>query len=64
MIKLLLSLLFAKNDIYDFHENHIFVSVPREKFSYAILNPQARVAQKVANEVVFRRFQGEGGGFF
>ena len=29
-----------------------------------ILNPQAPVAQKSADEVVFRRFQGEGVEFF
>ena len=29
-----------------------------------LVNPQAPVAQKVANEVVFRRFQGEGVDFF
>ena len=29
-----------------------------------LVNPQAPVAQKVANEVVFRRFQGEGVEFF
>ena len=28
------------------------------------LNPQAPVAQKIADEVVFRRFQGEGVEFF
>ena len=28
------------------------------------LNPQAPVAQKIAKEVVFRRFQGEGVEFF
>ena len=28
------------------------------------LNPQAPVAQKVADEVVFRRFRGEGVEFF
>ena len=29
-----------------------------------IFNPQAPVAQKIADEVVFRRFQGEGVEFF
>ena len=29
-----------------------------------IVNPQALVAQKIADEVVFRRFQGEGVEFF
>ena len=29
-----------------------------------IFNPQATVAQKVADEVVFRRFRGEGVEFF
>ena len=28
------------------------------------LNPQAPVSQKIADEVVFRRFQGEGVEFF
>ena len=28
------------------------------------VNPQAPVAQKIADEVVFRRFQGEGVEFF
>ena len=28
------------------------------------VNPQAPVAQKIADQVVFRRFQGEGAGFF
>ena len=32
--------------------------------SFFFLNPQAPVAQKTANEVVFRRFQGEGVEFF
>ena len=29
-----------------------------------LLNPQAPVAQKIADEVVFRHFQGEGAEFF
>ena len=29
-----------------------------------LVNPQAPVAQKIADEVVFRRFQGEGVEFF
>ena len=29
-----------------------------------IINPQAPIAQKIADEVVFRRFQGEGVEFF
>ena len=32
--------------------------------STKLLNPQAPVAQKIADEVVFRRFQGEGVEFF
>ena len=32
--------------------------------NFNIFNPQAPVAQKAADEVVFRRFQGEGGEFF
>ena len=31
---------------------------------YRYLDPQAPVAQKVADEVVFRRFRGEGVEFF
>ena len=31
---------------------------------YSTLNPQASVAQKIADEVVFRHFQGEGVEFF
>ena len=38
----------------------------RKNFSkeLKIINPQAPVAQKIADEVVFRRFQGEGVEFF
>ena len=36
----------------------------RERFSYRVFNPQAPVAQKTADEMVFRRFQGEGVEFF
>ena len=31
---------------------------------FILLNPQAPIAQKIADEVVFRRFQGEGLEFF
>ena len=31
---------------------------------YILFNPQAPVAQKIADTVVFRRFQGEGVEFF
>ena len=34
------------------------------KFTEKMLNPQAPVAQKSADEVVFRHFQGEGVEFF
>ena len=34
------------------------------KFSKNNINPQALVAQKTADEVVFRHFQGEGVEFF
>ena len=34
------------------------------KFESFFLNPQAPVAQKIADEVVFRRFKGEGVEFF
>ena len=30
------------------------------KGRFLLINPQAPVAQKIADEVVFRRFQGEG----
>ena len=33
-------------------------------FQALIINPQAPVAQKIADEVVFRRFQGQGVEFF
>ena len=36
----------------------------REISLFRAVNPQAPVAQKVADEVVFRRFQGEGVEFF
>ena len=32
--------------------------------NYTLFNPRAPVAQKVADEVVFRRFRGEGVEFF
>ena len=43
----------------------IFLTRHREllKLSYNV-NPRMPVVQKVADEVVFRRFQGEGVGFF
>ena len=40
-----------------------FESTSFPKSSFAV-NPQAPVAQKVADELVFRRFQGEGVAFF
>ena len=36
----------------------------KENWNLSIFNSQAPVAQKVADEVVFRRFQGEGVEFF
>ena len=33
-------------------------------FLRVLINPQAPVAQKIADEVCFRRFQGEGVEFF
>ena len=36
---------------------------PGARFAHAV-NPQAPVAQKIADEVVYRRFQGEGVEFF
>ena len=41
---------------------HFFVKNGLENMKF--LNPQAPVAQKVADEVVFRRFRGEGVEFF
>ena len=38
------------------------IMAPGERIK--VFNPQAPVAQKVADEVVFRRFQGEGVEFF
>ena len=35
-----------------------------EKIKNFYFNPQASVARKIADEVVFRRFQGEGVEFF
>ena len=37
---------------------------PKKIFPFFDFNPQAPVAQKTADEVVFRRFQGEGVEFF
>ena len=34
------------------------------RFLVAFINPQAPVAQKIADEVVFRRFKGERAEFF
>ena len=34
------------------------------KKSKILINPQAPVAQKIADEVIFQRFQGEGVEFF
>ena len=43
----------------------IFVKLVENKCDLMkILNPQTPVAQKIAVEVVFRRFQGEGVEFF
>ena len=43
----------------------IFVKLVENKCDLMkILNPQAPFAQKIADEVVFRRFQGEGVEFF
>ena len=36
------------------------VCVSNKKIQIYLLNPHAPVAQKIADEVVFRRFQGEG----
>jgi len=36
----------------------------KKKLRLSDVNPQAPVAQKIANEVVFRRFEGEGVEFF
>ena len=37
---------------------------PEHRHSAQHINPHATVAQKVADEVIFRRFQGEGVQFF
>ena len=37
---------------------------PAQRILKLLINPQALVAQKTADEVVFRRFQGEGVEFF
>ena len=50
----------------DIWENHTSVlNIHFAKFyGTCALNPQAPVAQKISDEVVFRRFQGEGVEFF
>ena len=40
------------------------LKIRQNKKQKKLINPQASVAQKVADEVVFRRFQGEGVDFF
>ena len=40
------------------------VRIPGITQNQADINPQAPVAQKIADEVVFRHFQGEGVEFF
>ena len=40
------------------------VFIPLIRFQIFIVNPQALVAQKIADLVIFRRFQGEGVEFF
>ena len=43
---------------------NILKLMPNAYCSYFSINPQAPVAQKIADEVVFRHFQGEGVEFF
>ena len=43
---------------------HLITLRNDKKFKNYSVNPQAPVAQKIADEVVFRRFQGEGVAFF
>ena len=38
--------------------------IKKENDPDLLINPQASVAQKIADEVVFRHFQGEGVEFF
>ena len=45
-------------------EGILSISQKEVAMRYSHFNPQASVAQKVADEVVFRRFQGEGVEFF
>ena len=40
------------------------LQVKTHNFEKTLLNPQAPAAQKIADEVIFRRFQGEGVEFF
>ena len=49
------------------HTKSVFLIVPNLKIVKEVqndFNPHTPVAQKVADEVVFRRFQGEGVEFF
>ena len=45
-------------------KTYTLLNVDVRSFFIEYLNPQAPVAQKVADEVVFGRFQGEGIEFF
>ena len=45
-------------------KTYTLLNVDVRSFFIEYLNPQAPVAQKVADEVVFRRFRGEGVEFF
>ena len=63
--------LVLKNDhscsYTDFLKNEFMRNINRLKTSYLSkfqIDPQAPVAQKIADEVVFRRFQGEEVEFF
>ena len=52
------------HDLYIMRNKHSEHLQGVKKHCYDSVNPQAPVAQKVADEVVFRRFGGEGVEFF
>ena len=50
-----------KNNVVRFEKlQHVVYRNIYIRIIYIMLNPQALAAQKTADEVVFRRFQGEG----
>ena len=52
----------GRNDPLFIKTNRLWIE--KNHRAYLILDPQAPVAQKIADEVVFRSFQGEGVEFF